>query len=83
MIKSNSCYTQYLLKMGTSQAAQYNTVLQFSRAQNQYHVLERLFTEQIFSYFFLLLSLPPNNEPSDVTYSGFGWGFLEGFCLLE
>lgn len=51
MIKSN-CYTQYLLKMGLSQAVQYNTVLQFSRAQNQYHILERpLLNIDIFVFF--------------------------------
>lgn len=43
MIKSNSCYTEYLLKMGISQAVQYNTV-QFARAQNQYHI-RKTFTE--------------------------------------
>lgn len=38
--------------MGISQAVQYNTVLQFPRAQNQYHILERpLLNIDIFVFF--------------------------------
>lgn len=58
MIKSNSCYTQYLLKMGISQAVQYNTVVQFSRAQNQYHIVERPLLNTDISVFFSSNYLP-------------------------
>lgn len=82
MSKSNSCYTEYLLKMGISEAVQYNTVLQFSRAQNQYHILERPLLNIDIFVFFPPIICPAQDKP-DVTYGGFGWGFLEGFCLLE
>lgn len=83
MIRSSSCYTEYLLKMGIAQAVHYNTVLQFSRAQNQYHILERPLLNRDISVFFPPIISPAPKDKPDVTYSRFGWGFLEGFCLLE
>lgn len=86
MIKSNSCYTQYLLKMGISQAVQYNTIFSttiFKSTESVSHI-RKTFTEyRYFCIFFPQLPPPPNDKPSDLTYSGFGWGFLEGLCLSK